>query len=282
MKVTNLRPSRTRITGLILAVALPVSAGCQNPQTAWIGLNMQLGHIDYGGEWPSAKGTASDRETYFSLVRDLGVHHVRDLFMSWHRCEPQPGKPYDFSLSDDLARRAAAADTDLLAVCSVIPSWAAAQSSSVSWSFGVPRRDQSDAFVRFVAAFVDRYDGNGTRDMPGLRRPVRCYEFMTEEEYVPAAEYAYWLQLFYKTIKRVNPKVQVVLGGLSSPGLKSVSRPQGDYDTYFERLLGCAELAGPAYPYFDVAAFHNYPMNYPGRQPFVDSLDYMRRTMAAR
>lgn len=259
-------------------IALIVS-GCSAPRQEWLGINTHLGHWDYGGQWSSAKPSPQDREIYFGLLQELGTTNVRDLFMSWYRAQPTANSSYDFSVSDDLARRAAAANVDLLSLCSGIPSWAAAHPSGAGWSFGVPRRNQTDAFVNFLGAFVERYDGDGRRDMPGLRRPIRTYEFMCDMEDVPVAEYAYWLQVFYRTVKKADADARVVLGSLGSPGCKSVGRPEGNDDTYFDRLLACPELAGPGYPYFDIVAFKYYPLNYPGRKPFVDSLTYLHSAM---
>lgn len=264
-----------RVLGLVVASA----AGCAPPRDEWLGLNVPLGHTDYGGQWVSAKAAPEDREIYVGLTRELGVRNVRDLFMSWHRVQPQEQQPPDYSVPDDLARRYGEAGVDVLALCWVIPSWAAAEPSEAGWSLGLPRRDRVDAFTAFVSAFVERYDGDGKLDMPGLRRPVRCYEFMSDMEEVPAAEYAFWLQKFHQAVKRADPKARVVIGSLGSPGLKSLDRPRGNYDTFFDRLLACPELAGAEYPYFDAVAFKNYPANYPGRKPFAGSLDYLRLAM---
>jgi hypothetical protein len=255
-----------------------LAAGCQPPQQGWLGINMQLGHPDYAGQWNSAKNAPADREIYFRMVRELGIRHVRDLFLCWYRAEPREGQAYDFTVSDDMARRAGEADVDLLALCWLIPSWAAGEPGD-GWALGVPRRDKAAAFVRFVTAFVERYDGDGVADLHGLRRPVHCYEFLQEMEAVPVEEYAFWLKQFYRAVKAADPKGRVVLGSLSSPGYRMAGRPTGDYHTYFDRLMACPELAGRDYPYFDAVAFHNYPSSYPGRTPFASAVLYLQQVL---
>lgn len=271
---SRLRPALILTTLLLSAVCL--IAGCATSTPGWLGINMQLGHGDYAGRWKSAKNTAADREIYFGLVKELGVKNVRDLFMSWYRAEPREGQPYDFTVSDDIARRAGEAGVDLLALCWVIPSWAAPDDTPGEWSLGLPRREKAGAFVRFVTAFVKRYSGLGIR---GRAHPVHAYEFFNEMEAVPVEEYAFWLKLFYDTVKAADPTAKVVLGGLTSPGYRMANRPTGDYHTYFDRLMACNELAGPHYPYFDVVSFHNYPSNYPGRTPFANAVLYLQQVM---
>ncbi len=269
---------------VLLLLAAAILTGCAQPsgKSAWFGLNTQLGHFDLEGRWPAAKTTERDRQIYFDLVSELGVTQIRDLFMSWARAQPAPDAKYDFAISDDLVRRAQAAHTEILAVCWAVPRWAAATSTGPSIDFGVPARAHADAFKAFVRKFVDRYDGDGLNDMSGLRRPIEAYEFMNEMENVPPGEYAWWLKLFYETVKAEDSRAMVSIGSLRSPGIRTVSQPEGDYPTYLERLLAEPSLSGPKYPYFDVVSFHNYPSSYPGRSEFSDALAYIRKTMAAR
>jgi hypothetical protein len=275
-----LRQARTpTFVFFVFVGAACLAVGCHAPTSNWIGINTELGHGDYGGQWTSAKNTAADREIYFRLVQELGVKNVRDLFMSWYRVEPREGQAYDFSVSDDIARRAGEAGVDLLALCWVIPSWAAEDQTGAAWSFGVPRRDKADAFVRFVTAFVERYDGDDLVDLHGLKRPVHCYEFLNEMEAVPVAEYAFWLKLFYQTVKAADPWAKVVLGSLGSPGYRMATRPTGDYHTYFDRLMASGQLAGRGYPYFDAVGFHNFPSSYPGRTPFANAALYLQQVL---
>ena len=264
-------------------LAVGLVSGCMEPtRPGWLGLNTHLGYPEYDGTGASAKTSAADRQVCFDLVGELRVPMVRDLLLNWARIQPAPHSPYDFSLSDDLVRRAQARHVDLLALCWGVPRWAAAGPGTSPVDLGVPARQYSDEFVRVVRQFVERYDGDGWADMPGLRMPIRAYQFMNEMEDIPPEEYAYWLKLFYTAVTGARAKTVVVLGGLRSPGLRSVDEPEGDRPTYFERLLADPQLAGPHRPYFDVVAFNYFPSLYPGRSEFDDPLAYLRGTMGAQ
>ncbi|MEP0841624.1 MAG: hypothetical protein HRF43_02805 [Phycisphaerae bacterium] len=286
----GLRCTNGRWTGAGLClslVALLMAAGCAATATSagapagWLGLDTHLGFPDYDGRWPSAKTRPADRALYFDLIRQLGVPRIRNLTMSWAAVEPRPGGGYDFSLADELVKQARQIRVETLALCWGIPRWAAAAPDGGSVDLGVPDRRHAEAFSAFVRRFVERYDGDGVGDMPGLKLPLRAYEFMNEPEDIPPDEYAFWLRQFHAAVKSADPQAVVVLGSLKSPGLRIADEPTGDYPTYFERLLDAPGLRGPRYPYFDVAAFHNFPRDYPGRPEFDDALAYLRRTMKA-
>jgi hypothetical protein len=263
-----------------MAMAIVLAAvGCSEPRAGWLGINTHLGHTDYLGHWPSARTTSQDRAIAYELLGELGVTRARDLVMCWYRAEPSQGAAYDFTVSDDLARLAGETNVSLHALCWIIPTWAAAEPTNAPWSFGVPRRDQADAFVRFVTAFVERYDLDRRNDMPKLRRPIRTYEFLNQIEHVPVEEYVFWLKLFYRTVKAADPQAIVSLGSLSSPGYRTVDRPDGDYPSYFDRLLAALDRNEPGFPFFDAVAFHHYPASYPGREPFADPMAYLKQVL---
>lgn len=280
--LTRLRSASADALRLLPGLAMTLAAiGCGSTPgaTGWLGLNTNLGHANDDGQWPSAKTTPADRTIYFDLVRDCGVGLIRDSYMNWGVIQPAPQGAYDFSQSDNLIRRAQEAGVDVLVVFRGIPRWAAAVPGDLSIDWGVPARAQTAAFIAFVKKYVERYDGDGIEDMPGLRRPVSAYEFMNEVEGIATAEYAYWLRLFHQAAKQAHPRATVLCAGLRSPGVRIFDQPTGDYETYFGRLLAEPELAGPRFPYFDVVSFHNYPSNYPGRKEFDEAIAYLRSTM---
>lgn len=91
------------------------------------------------------------------------------------------------------------------------------------------------AYTAYVRAFVERYDGDGVDDMPGLARPVRYWEVdnepdlknsrparSAEREYDPATfctpeEYARVFLASAGAIKQAFPEAQVLNGGLYKP-----------------------------------------------------------------
>ena len=262
------------IPALLLAFAL---AGCSpQPRAAWLGIDTRLGSPAAGTQPATAPVNAANREIDLDMLGELGISLQRVELMNWARIQPAPNARYDFSVSDEIVKRAQQKGVDLLAVCGGIPGWAALPPAG-----RVPSRETSAAFAAFVRAFVERYDGDSTRDMPGLLHPLRTYEFIQEVEDVPTADYAFWLKLFYETVKGVSPKSTIVLGSLKSPGVKLPDLPAGEYHTWFERLLAEPALHGPTYPYFDAVGFHNFPRRYPGRPPFESAVVYLRQVLAA-
>jgi len=72
-------------------------------------------------------------------------------------------------------------------------------------------------FAAYVQAYVERYDGDATDDMPGLLFPVLLYGFEPEySSYVPgsAAGYVHMLELAYPAVKRANPDALLMPAGL--------------------------------------------------------------------
>mgnify|MGYP002624224458 FL=1 len=249
-------------------------AGCQSKPdkvTQWLGLNVQL--VRPTAE--SVNGAASrgpDRERTFGFLDELGARLVRDAVMDWSVVQPAAGASYDFTLIDDIVTRAQVNEVDILAVCERFPAWASGGR--------VPAREHAPAFSAFVREFVERYDGDGKKDLPKLRVPITAYEFIRQPEDIAPAEYAYWLKVFYTSVKEAHPDAIVACGGLKSPGLKMFDAPGGDYHLYLEKLLAQPELQGDDYPYFDVVSFHNFPMAYPGRREFDEALTYLRTAMS--
>lgn len=268
-----------------LLVVLVGLCGCESTKVqkpAWLGINAMLGYPDFDGTFASAKVTREERGRYARLVSELGAPPVRDLVMSWSRGQPEPGAPLDFSLSDELVQHVQEHGADLLALCWGVPGWAAARPPpGTTFDFGVPSRDQEAAFRQFVRAFVERYDADGSGDMPGLRRPIRAYEFLQEMEDIPPEEYGYWLRVFYQTAKQADPQALVSVGSLRSPGLMLPGQG-GDYPTYLERLLAASSLSGEGFPCFDVVSFHCFPESYPGHRAFDEPLAYIERALSDR
>ncbi len=86
-----------------------------------------------------------------------------------------------------------------------------------------PHDELIPVWISFLKAAVDRYDGNGQNDMPGLKSAVRNWHFV--EEY-PCPEikdprvYADLLKTTYETIKGADPKAKVIMAGLAGNFLR--------------------------------------------------------------
>ena len=87
--------------------------------------------------------------------------------------------------------------------------------------FGLSRRKPYDmnAYMNFVSAVVERYDGDGNNDMPGLKYPIKYWTPMSEPEMSNHFEgtqqdYLEIMEATYKAVKRADPEAKVVQGAV--------------------------------------------------------------------
>lgn len=136
-------------------------------------------------------------------------------------------------------------------------------------------RDEA-AYARFVEAVVERYDGDGAGDMPGLRRGIKYWQVDNEPPH-GLSDYAAFLSLTYDAIKRADPAAKVIIGGVSGLNMPhSISRYRENFG-YFMPIL--RELGASRKRSFDVFDFHWYG-NATGDYRLVKDIHaYLRRTL---
>ncbi|MBC7093307.1 hypothetical protein H5T53_04815 [Candidatus Bipolaricaulota bacterium] len=125
-----------------------------------------------------------------------------------------------------------------------------------------------EACKEFLRQLVERYDGDGMGDMPGLRYPVRYWEIGNEPDGAhdrrlrglffqgSVEDYFEILKVSYTTIKEADPNAVVLIAALPSlpwrvyeKGLPKWARPDFDALKLFE--LGAAK-------YFDIMNVHEF------------------------
>lgn len=201
--------------------------------------------------------------THLSKVADAqGVYWVRGMDMLWGAIETGPGV-FDWDYSDQMITESQQRDAYQLAMVKPFANWdQAACHPDTSFDAQVPAHDGMEtikvgapcdlqAYGNFLAKLVERYDGDGTDDMPGLKIPVKYWEIMNEpsmqggetggmgEElkfFVGAPEeYLDILQTSYTAIKEADPEAQVAHAGMAGmqPQFVSFWKPVfsagGDY-----------------------------------------------------
>ena len=81
-----------------------------------------------------------------------------------------------------------------------------------------------DAYTAWLRSMVERYDGDGEDDMPGLKYPLRHWEIGNEPDMQSsshtlfqgsASDYLELLKLSYSTIKSADPEAQVLIAAPS-------------------------------------------------------------------
>ncbi len=187
--------------------------------------------------------------------------------------EPRRGE-YDFSTVDEGVRRALEKGAEVVATIWPYAEWDEEAYKGVE-GYGMATGDgpfaevlpstrfkphDMEAYKAFVKALVERYDGDGIDDMPGLERPIKYWEILNEPESQSVEEdgrikcffqgggsdYYELLKATYEAIKETDPEAVVIIGGLATL--------QGEKAEEFLREV--LELGGGEY--FDIAAVHSY------------------------
>lgn len=78
------------------------------------------------------------------------------------------------------------------------------------------RPKDPEAYARWVRAAVERYDGDGVDDMPGLRTPAKFWQVDNEP---PRGREGYpdLQRITYEAVKEADPEATVLAGGLKLP-----------------------------------------------------------------
>lgn len=147
---------------------------------------------------------ALDRDgTRLLRLADAGPFLARTVPIPWGRIEPEPpvqGRPtYQWRALDEAISVWQLAGLDPVPVLTPSNPWGSVPLDQSAWARRLQERfapERVEAFVRaglgctpprperwgtwerFVEAFIERYDGDGDRDAPGLRRPLRYLQIL--------------------------------------------------------------------------------------------------------
>jgi hypothetical protein len=140
------------------------------------------------------------------------------IFGLWKYLEPEPGV-FNWEPLDKLVieyQQAGFSGIQLL--ISAESSWASTEPPSLLTKGNtLPKEEYLDEYVSFVTAFVERYDGDGEGDVPGLLFPVHHYGIEREfSGYWPsdAEDYLKLLDLAYPAIHAADPEAEVLLNAI--------------------------------------------------------------------
>ena len=191
---------------------------------------------------------------------------------SWQWIEPEEGI-FNFTATDALVSATQSSGLEIMATVWPYSDWdqASCHGSSCEYpsALFLPQDDKPQYmfipksrctpcnmadYKRFLSKVVERYDGDGLDDMPGLTTPLKSYEILDEPENgldnLPLTfyegtpqEYVSILRASYEAIKSVCSDCRVVLGGAA--GI------QEDSLEYFRQVF---EAGGDSY--IDVANVH--------------------------
>lgn len=179
---------------------------------------------------PAAEPTALALDAEYT--RALGARWVRGnspVYPYWSYLDMRRAG-FDWTRADNWVK--ALGDRDLDAVV-VLGPWPGTQTARYTRRY-IP--GDLDAYAAYVRRVVERYDGDGKDDMPGLRRPIKVWEVDNEPDLhnsLPARgaprnavdpatfetpeQYAEVLRVTAQAIKTADPGATVLSGGIYRP-----------------------------------------------------------------
>lgn len=175
------------------------------------------------------------RTKYYYAIAESGIGIVR-LSVSWKRIEPRQGK-VDFSGLDKRVRALQELGIQPFLTFESNADWA-----TVSATHGVknamPRN--LNRWGAFVQSVVERYDGDGRSDMPGLRSPVRYWqaanEWISDQNRSggwasTTEDLIAYVDTAHEAVKSVAPDALFVMGGVAAFNMDIllVARDQRDF-----------------------------------------------------
>lgn len=146
----------------------------------------------------------------------------------WGTIEPKPpagGKhAYDWTMPDALVREYQEAGFRHFHIYTQARSaWASSRPLPlVGHPAFMPKPQYLPDYTEYIRNLVERYDGDGAADMPGLRFPIRYWEVEAEWGTFwqsSLADYLQLLRLAHGAIKAADPQAQVILQGFLFMGV---------------------------------------------------------------
>lgn len=171
----------------------------------------------------------------FEKSRQAGGAYDRPFFelFQWGMIERSPGH-FDFNETDRYIKQAQSYGLHILANLQPFAVWDQSACHSDLPSAG-PMKEPGfsptkgkpcdmEAYRNFIVRLVERYDGDGIEDMPGLTMPIKHWEMMNEPEFQEEpliffqgspGDYFDTLKVTYEAVKSADPEAFVVQGGMA-------------------------------------------------------------------
>lgn len=254
-----------------------VAAGNGNPGNAasiFGGSRQALGAFQQTADSPFGFHPASvARRDYanngYGDAQYIGVQWTREgVYAFWFLVQPDRTKTqYDFSLYD---RQWGAVPQGMQILANIVPQGPIDEGYCLPNSYLPVDTDQ---YVAFVKAVVERYDGDGVDDMPGLTNPIKTWQVGNEPNSVKSG-FAELQRITYTAIKEACPDCTVLIGGV--PGMPPVADYISNFDLRYKPILDA--LGGR---YVDVMDYHwygNATGDYKGAR---EAYDHIRAVLVA-
>lgn len=204
-------------------------------------------------------GPTGKNDPYYQEMVDAGGNWLR-VEAYWAGAEPTNTTPptFDWTGIDQSVRAVGDACMNINLTVVSNPSWAA------TFPEGPIDKAPYSKFAEFMAALVERYDGDGIDDAPG-HPVVRNFELYNEPDggNFPGVyhwgnagdKYAAMLKAVYPAMKAASPLANLVFGGVSYDNFKG-EEAAGTFIREFVPTV----LQNGGGDYFDIFNFHAYPL----------------------
>ncbi len=181
-------------------------------------------------------GAKMDEVSTARLAHLLGLDWIRlDSVFIWGEIEPSKGE-YNFEKSDEVVRKIQEYDVRIIAKITSFAEWDFKQKYSEEQLERLPKTTahipspppykpyDMEAYKDFVRKVVERYDGDGIEDMPGLKYPIKYWTILNEPEdrsqfIGTGKDYAEILKASYEAIKEADPEAKVNIAAAGDVGI---------------------------------------------------------------
>lgn len=245
-------------------------------------LTLTTTEIQAGKNVNSVFGVGYAVPGYAEKVSEMGARWVKIPSVCWGRIEPTPpqdGKHfYRWKHLDGLIKEYQNAGFHIQIVIKSACPWGTKEFASPpeSWRRSYPpKKEHWDDYYQFVYNLVERYDGDGYRDMPGLRYPIRYYEIESEAQHHifwagTVGEYCQLLKTAYKAAKNAHPEIKIILAGINfgslfddNPSPEDLMRKVRSLPKKYRREISFIRETLAMVNYYDVVDYH-YNRDYTG------------------
>lgn len=199
------------------------------------------------------------------------AYWMRSFDIPWNAVEPQEGKA-NFDEIDEMYQQFQENNVYLVVTIKPFVNWDQnkCHDSTYEANFAGPLKDKNEKlkvgkpcemekYKNFLAKAVERYDGDGIDDMPGLTLPIKYWEIMNEPEMQGGstggvgeelkffvgtpAEYLNILKSSYEVIKKADSEAKVLHAGMAGM--------QQNFQNFWDPIFSAGGN------YFDIANIHS-------------------------
>ena len=242
-----------RIPGTATPLPAPrVSPATPAPHAAALTVAVEYGILGVAGDYAATGVTYAKPQLVYGI---------------WGNLEPERGRYVWGPLDAVVQEYQAAGFTGLQILLSAESPWAASRQPKLG-DLGdtFPQAEYLADYKEFVTRVVERYDADGTEDMPGLLYPVRHYG--VEREFTgfwpgTADEYMRLLRIAYPAIKTADPEADVLLVALlmsdafdGAPGPEETAERLATTPSFRKSLADIRTILAACDAY-DIVDFHS-------------------------